>query len=52
MIKIPNYAPMRNRPLKSNIYIDYSSSTGLEVGDEVEALLCLFDSGKNHLSSL
>jgi hypothetical protein len=28
------------------------NSTGLEVGDEVEAFLWLFDSSKNHLSSL
>lgn len=43
---------MKNRPVKSNIIIDDLNSTGLEVGDEVEALLWLFDSSKNHLSSL
>ena len=43
---------MKNRPVKSNIAIDDLSSTGLEVGDEVEALLWLFNSSKNHLSSL
>ena len=43
---------MKNRPVKSNIAIDDLNSTGLEVGDEVEALLWLFDSSKNHLSSL
>ena len=43
---------MKNRPVKSNIEIDDLNSTGLEVGDEVEALLWLFDSSKNHLSSL
>ena len=38
--------------MKSSIAIDDLNSTGLEVGDEVEALLWLFNSSKNHLSSL
>ena len=40
---------MHNKPKSA---INDLSGTGLEVGDEVEALLWLFDSGKHHLRSL